>query len=303
MTVNESTLLVRFPEAGPAYQALSELQQLDAALTGLDVRSAALLERRPDGTLHMPEGGDAAIGAGTASGGLVGMLIGVLGGPLGVLLGFGTGALVGGVVDIDRATIVDGTLALLSREVPPGSTVLILEAAEATPAPLDQLAACFDATVERTADLGGHRRGGSRRSGGRGGPERSQPGFCANASVPTSAPSATSASTLSRRSCTSADLLRAVPHMRRLRVRTIPDLAQPRTAGPTNTRRAGSRPLLGIQPDNRAFAAMTPETRPLLLARRVPTAVATTRVPARTANESSTVHPGGSSCSLSSHCC
>jgi hypothetical protein len=46
MTINESIVLVRFPEAGRAYQALSELRQLDAGLTGLSVRSAALLERR-----------------------------------------------------------------------------------------------------------------------------------------------------------------------------------------------------------------------------------------------------------------
>ena len=149
MTINKSIAVVRFPEASQAYQALSELRQLDAGLTGMELRSAALLERRPDGTLRMPEGGDASIGAGTTTGGLVGMLIGVLGGPLGVLLGFGTGALVGGVVDIDRVTKVDGTLALLSREIAPGSTVLILEVAETTPVPLDQLAARFDATVER----------------------------------------------------------------------------------------------------------------------------------------------------------
>ena len=149
MTTTESIILIRFPEPSPAYQALSEVRQLDAGLTSVDVRSAALLERRVDGTLHMPEGGDASIGAGTAIGGLVGMLVGVLGGPLGLLLGFGTGALVGGVFDIERATNVDGTLALLSRQIPPGSTVLIIEAAETTPEPLDQLAARLDATVER----------------------------------------------------------------------------------------------------------------------------------------------------------
>lgn len=99
----------------------------------------------------MPELGDVSIGAGTATGGLIGMLVGVLGGPLGLLLGFGTGTLVGDAFDIDRATKVDGTLALLSREIPPGTTVLILEAAETTSVPLDQLAARFGATVERQA--------------------------------------------------------------------------------------------------------------------------------------------------------
>jgi uncharacterized membrane protein len=91
----------------------------------------------------------AVIGAGTVAGGLIGTLVGVLGGPLGVLLGFGTGAMVGGLFDIDRATSVDGALAQLSARVLPGSTALIVEAVETTPEPLDQLAARFNATIER----------------------------------------------------------------------------------------------------------------------------------------------------------
>ena len=149
MTTTESIALIRFPDTSDAYQALSEARQLDASLASLDVRSATLLERRPDGTLYIPEQADYSVGEGATAGGLVGLLVGVLGGPLGVLLGFGAGALIGGAFDIDRATKVDGALALLSREVPPGATVLVIEVAETTPDPLDQLAARFDATVER----------------------------------------------------------------------------------------------------------------------------------------------------------
>jgi uncharacterized membrane protein len=118
-------------------------------VTSIEVRSAALVERTPEGTLRVPEGGDAVIGAGTAAGGLTGMLVGVLGGPLGVLLGFGAGALVGGAFDIDRATGVDSALSLLSAQIPPGTTALIVETVETSPEPLDQLAARYGATVER----------------------------------------------------------------------------------------------------------------------------------------------------------
>jgi hypothetical protein len=64
---------------------------------------------------------------------------------------FGTGALVGGMFDVDRATSVDSALSLLSAQIPPGSTALIVDAVETTPEPLDQLAARFDAsdTVQR----------------------------------------------------------------------------------------------------------------------------------------------------------
>jgi hypothetical protein len=97
----------------------------------------------------VPEEIDAIIGIGATAGGLVGMLAGVLGGPLGVLFGFGTGALVGGAFDVDRVTTVDSALALLSAQVPPGSTALIVDAVETTQEPLDQLAARFAATIER----------------------------------------------------------------------------------------------------------------------------------------------------------
>lgn len=149
MTTTESVAILRFAQSSQAYQALSDLRGLSETLTSLDVRSAALVERTPEGTLRVPEQGDAVIGTGTAAGGLIGMLVGVLGGPLGVLLGFGAGALVGGVFDIDRAAGVDSALALLSAEIPPGSTALIVDVAESSPEPIDQLAARFGASVER----------------------------------------------------------------------------------------------------------------------------------------------------------
>jgi len=151
MTATESVVIIGFPQSSPAYQALSDLRGLSESLTSVEVRSAALVERGPDGTLRVPEQADTVIGDGTVAGGLIGTVVGVLGGPLGVLLGFGTGALVGGLFDIDRATSVDGALAHLSAQVPLGSTALIVEAVETTPEPLDQLAARFNATIERQA--------------------------------------------------------------------------------------------------------------------------------------------------------
>lgn len=149
MTTTASVAIIRFPESAQAYQALSDLRGLAETLTSIELRSAALVERTPDGALRVPEQGDTVIGTGTATGGLVGMLVGVLGGPLGVLLGFGTGALAGGLFDIDRATGVDSALTLLSAEIPPDSTALIVELVESSPEPLDQLAARFGASIER----------------------------------------------------------------------------------------------------------------------------------------------------------
>jgi uncharacterized membrane protein len=145
---------------------LNEQRDLAESLTSMEMRSAALVERGPDGALRVPEGSDAVAGVGTAAGGLMGMLAGVLAGPLGVLLGFGTGALVGGAFDLDRATRVDDALALLSAQIPPGSTALIVDAVETTPG----AARPARRTVRRdrgpAASRPGRGRGGGRRGGG-----------------------------------------------------------------------------------------------------------------------------------------
>jgi hypothetical protein len=80
MTATESVVILGFPQSSPAYQALSDLRGLSESLTSVEVRSAALVERGPDGTLRVPEQADAVIGDGTVAGGLIGTLVGVLGG-------------------------------------------------------------------------------------------------------------------------------------------------------------------------------------------------------------------------------
>jgi hypothetical protein len=49
-------------------------------------------------------------GTATGAGSLIGMLVGVLGGPVGLLLGWGTGALIGGAVDVRRAEQIDDAI-------------------------------------------------------------------------------------------------------------------------------------------------------------------------------------------------
>ena len=120
----KNVIVVRFAEPSKAYQALSVLKECEA--TGrIGLESAAVVERKADGSLQTPEGGDNLGPVGLASGSLVGMLIGVLGGPVGVLLGWGAGALMGGAFDIDRAITSDEALTTLGQAIPPGSTAVI----------------------------------------------------------------------------------------------------------------------------------------------------------------------------------
>jgi uncharacterized membrane protein len=88
------------------------------------------VERTPGGVLRIPEGADNVGVVGMASGSLIGMLVGVLGGPVGVLVGWGSGALMGGVFDIDRAEKSDEALSVLGRAIPPESTAVIASVGE-----------------------------------------------------------------------------------------------------------------------------------------------------------------------------
>ena len=117
-------VVVRFTEPSKAYQALSVLKESDAE-GRIALESAAVVERTPDGALRISEGADNLGPIGAASGSLIGMLVGVLGGPVGVLLGWGSGALIGGAFDLDRAVTSDEALTVLGRAIPPGSTAVI----------------------------------------------------------------------------------------------------------------------------------------------------------------------------------
>ena len=125
----ENVVVVRFTEPSKAYQALSVLKECDSAgRIGLD--SAAVVQREADGRLTIPESADNVGLVGTASGSLIGMLVGVLGGPVGVLLGWGSGALMGGAFDIDRAATSDEALTVLGKSIPPESTAVIADVEE-----------------------------------------------------------------------------------------------------------------------------------------------------------------------------
>src|SRR6188472_3180013 len=125
----ENVVVVRFTEPSKAYRALSVLKQCDAE-GRIGLESAAVAERTAAGELRIPESADNVGLEGTASGSLIGMLVGVLGGPVGVLLGWGTGALMGGAFDIDRAVTSDEALTRLGQAIPQGSTAVIASVEE-----------------------------------------------------------------------------------------------------------------------------------------------------------------------------
>lgn len=144
--MTEYVAVVSFPENATTYQALSELK---GSAVASEVVASALVERAADGTLSVPEGGDAGAGAGTAGGSLIGLLVGALGGPLGLLFGWGAGALIGSAVDADRGDTQDSTLLTLSTLIPAGRNALVLEVSEESPEALDAFASARGGQVLR----------------------------------------------------------------------------------------------------------------------------------------------------------
>jgi uncharacterized membrane protein len=144
----DNVVVVRFTEPSKAYQALSVLKECDAD-GRIALGSAAIVERKPTGELHVPESADNIGLVGTASGSLIGMLVGVLGGPVGVLVGWGAGALMGGVFDLDRAEKSDEALVALGRAIPPGSTAVIAAVEEPAVEVIDGEMAKLEGEVTR----------------------------------------------------------------------------------------------------------------------------------------------------------
>lgn len=127
---DNNVVVIQFDEQSKAYEALSVLKQCDAD-GRIELESAALVERSSDGGLKIVESAG-NVGLGTVSGSFIGMLIGVLGGPVGLLLGWGSGAMVGAAVDVERADKSYGALGMLGNSIPAGSTAVIANVSEPT---------------------------------------------------------------------------------------------------------------------------------------------------------------------------
>ncbi|MFJ2780879.1 MULTISPECIES: histidine kinase [unclassified Kitasatospora] len=143
MTDLHNVVLLTFRDSAACHPAFEEAQQLPG------LRQAAVLERGADGLLEPRDGFTRGAGVATVGSGLVGGLVGMLGGPIGALLGFAAGAALGNAAEEGRATTTGAGLIMLSPRVPAGAALLVLELREASPAPADELAARYGATVER----------------------------------------------------------------------------------------------------------------------------------------------------------
>lgn len=125
----ENVIAVSFAENDAAYEAFSNLKELDGQRQ-VSLKDAAIVQRGDDGQLVTKDQVQDPHRSGTATGGLIGLVIGILGGPFGVLIGGATGLLIGSLFDIDDAQDEGSVLAAVSNMVSPGKTVVIGELSE-----------------------------------------------------------------------------------------------------------------------------------------------------------------------------
>jgi uncharacterized membrane protein len=144
----ENVVVVSFADDHAAYEALTNLKQLDAQ-GQVEIVAATVVTRAEDGHVEVKdEVGDESF-AGTASGGLVGLLIGILGGPLGVLLGGATGLLIGSLYDMTDADDTDSVLSDVSKTVQTGHNAVLAEVVEQSPEVVDAAMQRLSGTVVR----------------------------------------------------------------------------------------------------------------------------------------------------------
>lgn len=134
--MTRNIIVITWPDSAKAYEAMTKLRNTE----GERIYQAAVVQRNEDGRVVLQDGGSNTDGAATLGGGAIGSLIGVLGGPLGMLLGFSAGALLGSLFDLGHEVDEDSVLAVISSQMKPGTTSLMVDLDETAPLAADLLA-------------------------------------------------------------------------------------------------------------------------------------------------------------------
>jgi uncharacterized membrane protein len=136
MDDNANVIAVSFPESSSAYEALSNLKELDGQ-GQVTLQGAAVVERAQDGQLTIKDRVMDEHAHATWTGGLIGLLVGVLAGPFGILIGGITGLLVGSLFDVQDEAEEGSALVAISSKIVPGQTVLVAVVSEQSDEVLD----------------------------------------------------------------------------------------------------------------------------------------------------------------------
>ncbi|MGB3330369.1 MAG: DUF1269 domain-containing protein [Thermomicrobiales bacterium] len=146
----DNMAFITFENEATTFQMLAQLKQM-AVAGELRVQNAVVVSHNADGTLKIEDSAASGFGMGSSTGGLIGAVVGILGGPLGVLLGWGTGALVGGVLDTRDAVTRLRVINRIGELVPQDRNGLIAEVREESPIALDAAVKKLGGQIVRTS--------------------------------------------------------------------------------------------------------------------------------------------------------
>jgi uncharacterized membrane protein len=148
--VSHNVLAVTFVDDDSAYEALTELKQLDSQ-GQIDMAAAGIVVRQEDGRLTIKDEVSDHSTTGTWTGGIIGLLIGVLAGPLGILIGGVTGLLIGSLFDMEDVDDTESVLSDIARAARVGHATLIAEVEEPSPEVVDSAMDRLGGSVMRRA--------------------------------------------------------------------------------------------------------------------------------------------------------
>ena len=147
-SASASVIAVTFEQEANAYEALSNLKELDSQRQ-IGLSGAAVVARDESGQVTVKDQVADESHSATTTGGLVGLLIGILGGPFGILIGGATGLLIGSLFDADDADDTESVLAEISKSIRVGQDALLAEVSEQSPEVIDTAMGKLGGTVLR----------------------------------------------------------------------------------------------------------------------------------------------------------
>jgi uncharacterized membrane protein len=142
-------LVVVFEDEAKAYEARRALRHLDDH-GQVAVFAAAVLAKKPDGTVFVTAGDDVGI-AGGLLGTALGSLIGLVGGPAGMAIGAAAGLTLGAACDLDRARIGADFIEDVTKQLATGKAAVVAEIEEDWTAPVDNAMEALGGSVLRRA--------------------------------------------------------------------------------------------------------------------------------------------------------
>jgi len=144
----DKLIVIVFDDQTKAFAGLKALRELDRD-GEISLFEAQIAAKEPDGGVRLianPDDVDfPVIGVST----MVGTLVGLFGGPIGLLGGAAAGAIIGSIVELERADVTDEFVSDVTSALTPGKVAVVADISEEWVTPLDTRVEQLGGTVFR----------------------------------------------------------------------------------------------------------------------------------------------------------